>query len=120
MDARLAKIRERKERKLREAGVVKNTQEQDDKTQEQDDKTQEQDDKTQDISNDNEESGSDEMFIGAMLERIRNKSTKMTHLNEWEKGKVGKNVIIKFVKFDINHTLMYLSAHLLLFFLQRS
>jgi hypothetical protein len=77
MDARLAKIRERKQRKLHETEVDKNTQEQEEKTEE--------------ISNENNEEN-DEMFIGAMVERIRNKGTKIekAHLNEWERGKVGK------------------------------
>jgi hypothetical protein len=91
MDVRLAKIRERKQRKLHEAGVVENTQEQDEKTEKQDENTQEQGEKTEEISSENE--GNDEMSIGAMVERIRNKSTKIekAHLNEWERGKVGKN-----------------------------
>lgn len=85
MDARLAKIRERKQRKLHEQGVMENTQEQGEKT--------------EDITNDNvdEESKNtndeNEMFVGAMIERIRNKSMKndKAHLNEWERGKVGRN-----------------------------
>lgn len=86
MDARLAKIRERKQRKLHEQGVMENTQEQAEKT--------------EDISNDNvdeEESKNtndeNEMFVGAMFERIRTKSMKndKAHLNEWERGKVGRN-----------------------------
>lgn len=85
MDARLAKIRERKQRKLHEQGVMENTQEQEEKT--------------EDITNENVEEESknkndeNDMFVGAMIERIRNKTTKSdkAHLNEWERGKVGRN-----------------------------
>lgn len=85
MDARLAKIRERKQRKLHEQGVMENTQEQADKT--------------EDTTNDNVEEESkntndeNEMFVGAMVERIRNQSMKndKAPLNEWERGKVGRN-----------------------------
>ena len=80
MDARLAKIRERKRRKLHGTGADENTQEQEKETEEISSETNEQ---------------NDEMFVGAMVERIRNKSTKIekAHLNEWERGKVGKKRI---------------------------
>ena len=75
MDARLAKIRERKQRKLHETGADEHTQDQEKKTEKTSSET-------------NEES--DEMFVGAMVERIRNKTTRIekAQLNEWERGKV--------------------------------
>jgi hypothetical protein len=78
MDARLAKIRERKQRKLHGTEADENTQQQEEKKEE--------------ISHENNEE-SDEMFVGAMVERIRNKSTKKAHPNEWERGKIGKECI---------------------------
>ena len=81
MDARLAKIRARKQRKLHEAGAVEDTQEKEDKTEE--------------ITNENieEEKEENDMMIDAMVERIRNKSTKIDCKNEWEKQKVGKKIL---------------------------
>ena len=109
MDARLAKIRERKQRKLREAGLLDNTQEvqtQEENTQ-QEENTEE--DNTQEMSNlsgEGEETEGDESekFIGTMIHRIRNKSTKIdkAHLNEWEKGKVGKKLL-----FSLSHYLFF-------------
>ena len=107
MDARLAKIRERKQRKLREAGLIDNAQENDvleenmqaEHMQEEQTQKEQTQVTTQEISNqdDEEETATDEneKYIGTMIHRIRNKSTKIekAHLNEWEKGKVGKNLL---------------------------
>ncbi|XP_028413136.1 coiled-coil domain-containing protein 174-like [Dendronephthya gigantea] len=76
MDARLAKIRARKQQKLHEAGAVEDTQEEEEKT----------DEIT--IEDTEEEKEENEVMIGAMVERIRNKTTKFDNKNEWEKKKV--------------------------------
>ena len=117
MDARLAKIRERKQRKLREAGLLDNTQEvqtQEDSTKEnntQEDNIQEKTGEMLSLSGEGEETEGDESekFIGTMIHRIRNKSTKIdkAHLNEWEKGKVGKKLLFSL------YLIIFLFSHVL-------
>ena len=122
MDARLAKIRERKQRKLREAGLLDNTQEvqtQEDSTKEnntqedniQEKNTQEKTGEMLSLSGEGEETEGDESekFIGTMIHRIRNKSTKIdkAHLNEWEKGKVGKKLLFSL------YLIIFLFSHVL-------
>lgn len=70
---------------MNETGKTEETQEQEKSTQLQDTKTEE----TSEEMNVEDR----EMAIGIMVERIRNKSTKIekAHLNEWDKGKVGEN-----------------------------
>ena len=77
-DARLAKIRARKQRLTHGENEKEKEKEKVESVDETDKKT---------IKNDENEA-----VIDTMLARIRNDSTRLenAHLNEWEKGKVGK------------------------------